>query len=78
MTSTTSLGAGPTTALTKRLLVMREVIELTRRSRASIYADIAEGRFPRPIKTGVRSIAFLESDIAHWLDQKIRANEVVP
>src|SRR5262249_1414330 len=34
----------------RRLLSMRQVVELTTYSRPSIYRLVAEGRFPKPIK----------------------------
>lgn len=77
MTSTTHLGVPAPNAPPIRLLLLREVMEMTRRSRSSIYADIAAGKFPRPIKTGARSIAFCEHHVLSWLEHKIRANEVM-
>ncbi len=40
-------------------------------SRSSIYAAIAEGRFPRPVKLGTRAVGWLESDVDQWLAQQI-------
>ncbi len=54
----------------KRLLTTREVMALTGRSRTSIYMDIRAGRFPRPIKTGLRSVRWIAEDIESWLEQR--------
>lgn len=55
---------------TKTLLSLPEVSALTGRSRVSIYNDVKVGRFPRPIKTGQRSIRWFAEDIEGWLDQR--------
>ncbi|WP_099350727.1 helix-turn-helix transcriptional regulator [Erwinia amylovora] len=39
--------------------------------KAWIYKLIAQGRFPQPIKIGSRSIAFIESEIDEWINQRI-------
>ncbi|MEI7444438.1 MAG: AlpA family transcriptional regulator [Burkholderiales bacterium] len=54
----------------KSLLSFREVAALTGRSRTSIYADIKAGRFPRPIKTGLRSSRWLAEEVEDWIDQR--------
>jgi prophage regulatory protein len=40
-------------------------------SRSSIYAAIAEGRFPPSIRLGPRSVGWLESEIQDWVLQKV-------
>ena len=52
-----------------RLLRMNEVMARTGKSRAGIYVAIREGRFPRPIRLGARSVAFLESEINTWIER---------
>jgi predicted DNA-binding transcriptional regulator AlpA len=39
----------------QRLIKIRELLELTARSRASLYRDMAAGRLPQPIKIGSSS-----------------------
>lgn len=50
------------------LLTMPEVSQKVRRSRSMLYADIAAGRFPAPVRTGKRSVAWRASDVEAWLD----------
>lgn len=50
-----------------RVLRIREVCERTGRSRTMVYDDVKAGRFPAPIKIGLRAIAWREGDIDHWL-----------
>lgn len=36
------------------------------RSRAWIYAAVARGEFPAPVKVGLRAVAWRDSDLAAW------------
>ena len=54
-----------------RLLRRPDVENLTGLSRARIYEKMAQGDFPRPVKTGVRAVAWVESEIADWNRQRI-------
>lgn len=42
-------------------------------SKTQIYALMAEGNFPRPVKIGARAVGWVEADIAAWINQKIDA-----
>lgn len=53
-----------------RVLRIREVCERTGRSRTMVYDDVKAGRFPAPIKIGLRAIAWREGDIDHWLETR--------
>jgi prophage regulatory protein len=39
--------------------------------KAWIYRLISQERFPKPVKIGSRSIAFVESEIDDWIDKRI-------
>ena len=53
-----------------RLLTIGEVIALVKRSKASVYADIAAGRFPAQIAVGCSS-RWIESEIAAFIQRCI-------
>lgn len=55
----------------KVLIRMSEIIRRTGYSKAWIYKLIAQGRFPQPVKIGSRSIAFVESEVEEWVNQRI-------
>ncbi|MDU5780342.1 MAG: AlpA family transcriptional regulator [Pantoea sp.] len=55
----------------KKLVRLSEVLSRTGYSRAWIYKLISQGRFPPSVKIGSRSIAFVESEIDEWIDQRI-------
>lgn len=47
-----------------RFIKLKEVLKMTGRSRTKTYGDIAEGKFPAPVKNGSSS---------HWVDDEIIA-----
>jgi len=55
----------------EKLIRIKAVIDTTGKSRSSIYADIANGLFPKPILIGARSVAWPSSEIAAWVQNKI-------
>jgi prophage regulatory protein len=50
-----------------RVMRRPEVLKIVGLSRATIYQMMAEGRFPKPIKVGLRAVAWREADIEAWL-----------
>ncbi|MBT0729640.1 helix-turn-helix transcriptional regulator [Rosenbergiella nectarea] len=53
----------------ERLIDFKEALNRTKKSWA--YELIKQNRFPKPIKIGSRSIAFVESEIDAWIDARI-------
>lgn len=53
------------------LIRMSEVLSRTTYGKAWIYKLISQGRFPKPVKIGARSIAFIESEVDEWINQRI-------
>jgi prophage regulatory protein len=51
-----------------KFIKLQSVMSITGMSRSSIYLAISEGRFPKQINLGVRSIAFLESEVQEWME----------
>jgi prophage regulatory protein len=54
-------------ALNRRLVRLPAVIEAVGLSRASIYAKIRAGDFPRPVKLGVRAVGWRADAIERWI-----------
>ncbi|PHM40125.1 helix-turn-helix transcriptional regulator [Xenorhabdus miraniensis] len=62
----------PTITTSKESLIrLPEVQRRTGYSKAWIYRLIKEDKFPKQIKIGPRSVAFVESEIDGWVDQRI-------
>ncbi|AYW90651.1 AlpA family transcriptional regulator [Yersinia pseudotuberculosis] len=53
------------------LIRLSEVQRRTGYSKAWIYRLISQKRFPQSVKIGTRSIAFIESEIDEWINQRI-------
>jgi prophage regulatory protein len=56
---------------TPTILRLHQLRSRIGRSRSSLYADIAAGSFPAPIKLGARAVGWLESEVNEWLSQRI-------
>jgi prophage regulatory protein len=54
-----------------RLLRLPAVAERTACSESRIYELIAEGKFPPPVPIGKRAVAWLESEVALWVAERI-------
>ncbi|MBD2810632.1 AlpA family transcriptional regulator [Xenorhabdus sp. Vera] len=70
----------PTTITPKENLIrLPEVQRRTGYGKAWIYKLIVDGKFPKQVKIGTRSVAFLESEIDGWISQRISKsrNEVM-
>jgi len=57
--------------MSQTLIRFPEVQKRTGYSKAWIYRLISQERFPKPVKIGSRSIAFVESEIDEWINQRI-------
>lgn len=42
--------------------------------KSSIYALMAKGTFPRPVKIGARAVGWLNSDIDAWIETQVAAS----
>jgi prophage regulatory protein len=54
-----------------RLIRFKEVIQRTGRSRAAIYQAMEHSDFPKTVKLGPKSVAFVESEIDDWIASRI-------
>ncbi len=51
-----------------RLIKEREVLAIIGRSKAAMRRDVSLGLFPAPIKTGIKSSAWRESEVMGWVE----------
>ena len=61
-----------------RLLTLRDVMELTAMSRSSIYAGMAAGAFPQPIRMGTRAVRWIEGEVIEFITSRPRAGSKRP
>jgi prophage regulatory protein len=59
--------------VTNKLLRIADVMSATGLKKPAIYSSIAAGEFPKPIKLGLRMVAWVEADVDKWIEAKIKA-----
>ena len=47
-------------------------------SRATIYAKVKAGEFPRPIELGARAVGWRSDEVATWLDSRPKVDVTRP
>ena len=60
---------------TKTLLRLPQVQAIVPYSRSTIYAKVASGEFPAPVKLGPRASAWVESEILAYAEERIAQRE---
>ena len=63
--------------MTDRILRRPEVEARTGLSRSTIYAQMAEGTFPKPKRLGKRAVGWTDSDIDDWQESRETATTEV-
>jgi len=56
--------------MTVRILRRPDVETRTGLSRSTIYAMMAENKFPKPKRIGKRAVGWVESSIEEWLENR--------
>ncbi len=49
---------------------------ITALSRSSIYKFMSEQRFPQSISLGDRAVAWIETEIEEWMEEKLQQREL--
>lgn len=61
--------------MSERICRLPDVKAQTGLSRSTLYAMMAGGRFPKPMKLGERAVGWTEADIAAWLESRKAARD---
>ena len=64
--------------MTEKLITASAVTELTNIPQGSLYRFVNEGRFPRPLKIGKRSVRWVASEVEDWLQERMQEREPEP
>lgn len=59
---------------TIRLIRRKEVQAKTGLGASSIYAMMQQGTFPKAVNISERRVAWIESDIDHWISERIASH----
>ncbi|HCG7093582.1 AlpA family transcriptional regulator [Vibrio parahaemolyticus] len=54
-----------------RLIRFPEVLAMTGLSRSSMYRFIEANQFPAQVKLGGRAVAWVESEVQEWIQQRV-------
>lgn len=60
-----------------RLIRVVEVSKMTGIPKSSIYALIRDNAFPCPVQLSVRAVAFVESEVIGWIEERIAARDLI-
>ena len=66
---------GPSPSLA--ILRLPAVKARTGLSRSTIYLRVSENAFPKPVSLGGRAVGWIESEVQHWLEQRIEQSRKV-
>lgn len=55
-----------------RLLRLSQILDKTGLKRSQIYSYMKSGDFPKSIKIGPSSVAWLESEVDEWINEKMK------
>jgi prophage regulatory protein len=60
-----------------RVAILRLPAVLSRvgKCRSGLYAEVAAGRFPRPVKLSERAVGWLEHEVTKWLLDRVAARD---
>jgi len=58
-----------------RLIRLKEVMAKTGLSRPYVYALAKAGKFPKSLKLTQKSVAWIESEVNQWIEQRIAERE---
>ena len=59
----------------RKIVELPQVQEATGKSRSTIYKRISEGLFPKPVKLGVKSVGWVEDEVAEYIEARIAARD---
>ena len=54
----------------ERIYRRPDVEQLVGLSRSTLYAMMADGSFPKPVRLGKRAVGWRERDLRDWLDTR--------
>ena len=54
----------------RRILRLKQLVQLVGLSRSTVYRLIANGLFPRPLKIGMSAVGWDTGDIELWLAER--------
>ena len=56
---------------TQKFIRLPEVINRTGYQRSNIYLLMSQGQFPKSVSIGGRAVAWLESEVDSWIQERV-------
>lgn len=61
--------------MSTRILPIEQVLDRTGLSRRTLYTEMSEGRFPKPVQLTTRRVGWPEAEVETFLTSKIAARD---
>lgn len=58
-----------------RLIRLKDVIDCTGMARSTIYKNVSDGSFPKPVSLGARSVAWVEDEVQEWIRDRVKSRD---
>jgi prophage regulatory protein len=55
----------------QKIIMMRDLTQFTGLKETQIEAKVRDGTFPPPVRLSARRLAWLETDVARWQQERI-------
>ena len=62
-------------SVAKRLLRLPEVLRRTGQAQSTWYEGVKNGTCPKPVPIGVFAVAWVESEVDEWIEERIKARD---
>ena len=62
--------------MSMKILKLNDVKKLTTFSVSTIYRLASEGKFPKPIKLGVKASGWLQCELDEWIESRLNARDL--
>jgi len=59
-----------------KFIRMEELLKICGMSRSTVDQAIKDGKFPAPVKLGLRATAWVEDEVQTWAKERVRARTV--
>nr|WP_299244179.1 AlpA family transcriptional regulator [uncultured Halomonas sp.] len=61
--------------MSMKFIRIKDVMSRTGLARSTVYKYIGLGHFPKPVKLGARSVAWVEKEVEAWIQQCIERRD---
>ncbi len=59
-----------------KLIKLKQVMDCTGLARSTVYKFMADGQFPKPVKLGSKMVAWVESEVSAWIQERVSVRDL--